>query len=149
MRVEPDAVTVRALIDLNPVPFAGDQIVAALGALHVVRLAFTLGGGPHDRRVLLPQQLGIATREVLVLVLARTIVRHGAGGGAGGGRICSLSPPGLATATRPGGDDASPGYRSPSHLGTRSTTIPSLSVTTSMEPLLYSLPILTNRSADS
>src|SRR2546426_919176 len=108
MRVEPDAVTVRALIDLNPVPFAGDQIVAALGALHVVRLAFALGGGPHDRRVLLPQQLGIATREVLVLVLARTIVRHGAGGGAGGGRICSVSPPGLATGTRPGGDDDSP-----------------------------------------
>ena len=114
MGVEPDAVTVRALIDLNPVPFAGDQIVAALRALHVVRLAFALGGGPHDCRVLLPQQLGVATREVLVLVLARTIVRHGAddgggaGGGAGGGRICSVSPPGLATGTRPGGDDDSP-----------------------------------------
>src|SRR3989442_4318969 len=101
MGVEPDAVTVRALIDLNPVPFAGDQIVAALGALHVVRLAFPFGGGPHDRRVLLPQQLGITTREVLVLVLARAIVCHGAdgGGGAGGGarggggRTCSPSPP--------------------------------------------------------
>src|SRR5881397_2801519 len=63
MGVEPDAVTVRALIDLNPVPFAGDQIVAALRALHVVRLAFALGGGPHDCRVLLPQQLGVATRK--------------------------------------------------------------------------------------
>src|SRR2546425_3269942 len=36
-RVEPHPVAVRTLIDLDAVPFPGDQIVAAFGALHVVR----------------------------------------------------------------------------------------------------------------
>ena len=52
--IEPHAVAVCALIDVNAVPLAGDQIVAAFGAFHVVRLAFAFGGGPHHRGMLLP-----------------------------------------------------------------------------------------------
>src|SRR6266567_8709316 len=70
-RVEPDAVAVRALIDLDAVPLAGDQIVAALGALHVVRATLRIGGGLLGGRALLAHQLGITPGEVLLFVLAR------------------------------------------------------------------------------
>ena len=106
--------TVRALIDLNAVPLRGDQIVAALGAFHVVLLALALGGSLLRSRPLLPQQVGVPPREVLVFVLTR-LVRHepvgdGDGGGVGGGvgLIFSVSPPGVGVGTRPGGDDDSP-----------------------------------------
>src|SRR5438067_12819290 len=102
----------RTLVDLNPVPFPGDQIVAAFRALHAVRLALGLARGLLRRRALLPQQLGVAPREVFVFVLTRTptvaLVRLHGLGGAGGGVTWSVSPPGLAKGTRPGGDDDSP-----------------------------------------
>src|SRR5687768_10973915 len=107
---------VRALIDLNPVPFAGDQIVAALGALHVVRLTLRFSGGLLRRFALLAQQLGVAPGEILVFVLARFLGTHlppvvedgGGCGGGGGGVTCSCSPPGFANGTFPGGEDDSP-----------------------------------------
>src|SRR5258708_3674754 len=75
IRVEPDAVAVGALVDLDAIPIVGDQVVAAFGALHVMRLALGFAGGPLGAAALLAPQLGIASREVLVLVLA-PLVRH-------------------------------------------------------------------------
>src|SRR5258705_9667329 len=98
--VEPDPMAVRTLVDLNAVPVTVDQIVTALRALHVMRLPLGLGGGLLGRRALLAQQLGVAAREILVLVLAR-LVAHG-----GGTR--SVSPPLFGIGIFPGGDVDSP-----------------------------------------
>src|SRR2546426_8631572 len=75
---------VGALVDLHAVPFPGDQVVPALGTLHVVRPALRLGGRPAHRLALLAQQLGVAPREVLFLVLARLVGHRGAQGLEGG-----------------------------------------------------------------
>src|SRR5207249_8269945 len=69
-RVEPYPVTVRALIDLNAVPFPGDQIVAAFGALHVMRAALGFRRGLLDGGALLAEQLGVPSGEVFFLVSA-------------------------------------------------------------------------------
>src|SRR5258708_13068889 len=74
-----DAVGVGALVDLDAIPIVGDQVVAALGTFHVMRLALGVAGGPLGAAALLAPQLGIASREVLVLVLA-PLVRHRAQG---------------------------------------------------------------------
>src|SRR5258708_2974819 len=79
IRGAPAAVAVGALVDLDAIPIVGDQVVAALGTLHVMRLALGFAGGPLGAAALLAPQLGIASREVLVLVLAR-LVRHRAHG---------------------------------------------------------------------
>src|SRR6266446_5396864 len=63
----------RALVDLDAIPIVGDEVVAAFGALHVMLLPLALGRRLLRRRTLLSQQLGVAAREVFVLVL---IVRH-------------------------------------------------------------------------
>src|SRR5882672_1265379 len=107
--IEPHAVAMRALVDLDAIPVVRDEVIPALGALHIVLLALALGGGLLRRGALLPQQLRVAACEVLVFVLTRFIVRHGlGGGGAGGGAIWSVSPPRVGTGTRPGGEEDSP-----------------------------------------
>src|SRR5438309_11468121 len=69
-RVEPHPVAVRALIDLDTVPLSGDQIVAALRTLHVVRATLVFRGGLLDGGALLAEQLGVAFGEVFLLVSA-------------------------------------------------------------------------------
>ncbi len=74
-RVEPDTVAVGALIDLHALPVTGDQVVAALRTFHEVRFALGFAGLALQHGALLPQQLRVAPREVLVLVAAD--VAHG------------------------------------------------------------------------
>src|SRR5713101_7298698 len=97
--IEPQAVTVGALVDLDAVPVAREEVVAALGALHVMGLALGLGGGTLRRLPMLPQQLGVALGEVFVFVLARLLVR----------RHCvwtfRVSPPRVGPCFLPGGGD--------------------------------------------
>src|SRR5438034_7300068 len=66
-RVEPHPVAVRALIDLDTVPLPGDQIEAALRALHVMRAALGFGRGLLDGGALLAEQLGVPSGEVFFL----------------------------------------------------------------------------------
>src|SRR5436190_23614140 len=90
-RVEPHPVAVRALIDLDTVPLSGDQIVAALRTLHIVRATLVFRGGLLDGGALLAEQLGVAFGEVFLLVSA------GLGGhqpqGVDGVFTVSVSPP--------------------------------------------------------
>src|SRR5204863_7667736 len=67
-RVEPYPVSMRALIDLDATPLAGDQIVAALRALHVVRAALGFRRALLGRGPLLAEQLGVPLGEVFLLV---------------------------------------------------------------------------------
>src|SRR5947199_249339 len=97
-RVVPHPVAVRALIDLDAVPFPGDQIVAAFGALHVVRAPLGFRRGLLDGRALLAQQLGVPSGEILLLVSAG-LVGHRPQGVEGGFTV-SVSPPGRAAAPR-------------------------------------------------
>src|SRR3989442_2301341 len=69
-RVEPHPVAVRALIDLDTVPLSGDQIVAALRTLHVVRATLVFRGGLLDGGALLAEQLGVAFGEGFLLLSA-------------------------------------------------------------------------------
>ncbi len=78
--VEPHAAAVGAGLDLHAVVGAAGQVVAVLGALHVVRLAL----GFARRRLrpaarCLPEQLGVLLDEVLVLVAAGLVGRSSAG----------------------------------------------------------------------
>src|SRR5690349_2044407 len=114
-----------------------------------MRFALGFDGGLAGCLALLTQKLRVPPREVLLLVL---VMRHpasgiedGGGAGGGGGLICSVSPPGLANGTRPGGEDDSPEKRWPSQRTIASTTLPSCSVTTSMVPQVYSQPLRKNR----
>src|ERR1043166_3470045 len=71
--VEPQPVAVGTLVDLDPVPLPGDQVVAALGALHVMRPALGLRRRLLRAGALLAQQLGVAPGEVFLFVAARLI----------------------------------------------------------------------------
>src|SRR5438045_9537208 len=61
-RVEPHPVAVRALIDLDTVPLPGDQIVAALRALHGMRAARGFGRGLLHRCPLPAERLAAPPR---------------------------------------------------------------------------------------
>src|SRR5256714_8986489 len=93
-RVEPQPVAVRALVDLNPVPCAADQVVAALGALHVMRAALGLCRRLLGAGALLPQQLGVPPGEVFLFVAARLFGPRAPG--REGDLTVSVSPPGRA-----------------------------------------------------
>src|SRR5437879_6289808 len=122
-RVEPHPVAVRALIDLDTVPLSGDQIVAALRTLHVVRATLVFRGGLLDGGALLAEQLGVAFGEVFLLVSAGLVGHQPQG--VDGVFTVSVSPHGPV-----------PGQRS-----TASTTCPFWRNTTSAVPQVYSQPL--------
>src|SRR5437016_5340164 len=93
-RFEPQPVAVRALVDLDPVPFPGDQVVAALGALHVMRPALRVRRRLLRAGALLAQQLGVAPGEVFLFVAARLVGHRSPG--VEGDLTVSVSPPGRA-----------------------------------------------------
>src|SRR5438128_3678649 len=137
--VEPDAMTVGTLVDLDPVPIARHEVVAALGALHVVGPARGLRDGALRRLALLAQQLRIALDEVFVLVLARLLVR----------RHCvwtlNVSPPRVGPCFLPGGEEDCPLYMCPGQRTMASTTRSFCSVTRSNVPQVRSQPFGKNR----
>src|SRR5881397_2602436 len=118
-RVEPHPVAVRALIDLDTVPLAGDQIVAALRTLHVLRATLVFRGGLLDGGALLAEQLGVPFGEVFLLVSAG-LVGHRPQGVEGVFTV-SVSPPGR-TGPCGGvakGEDDCPLYRGPASAARR------------------------------
>src|SRR5437667_204159 len=102
-RIEPEAVTMRALIDLHAVPLATDQVVAALGALHVMGAALGVDRGAVHCLALLAEQLGVTPGEVLVLVLARLVGHRSQG--AESGLSFRLSRPGVMCGCVATGED--------------------------------------------
>src|SRR5439155_5189129 len=74
--VEPHAVAMRALVDLDAVPLSRDQVISAFRALHAVRATLGFGLGLPGGLALLAQQLGVPPGEVLLFVLAG-LLRHG------------------------------------------------------------------------
>src|SRR5213596_3288612 len=92
-RVEPHPVAVRALIDLDTVPLSGDQIVAALRTLHVVRATLVFRGGLLDGGALLAEQLGVAFGEVFLLVSAGLATRRNTSPNATPSCSASSAPP--------------------------------------------------------
>src|SRR5262249_12511811 len=125
-RVEPDAVAVRALIDLHALPVAGNQLVTALRAFHEMRFALRGGSLLLQRGALLPQQLRVAPREVFVFVAAD--VAHGV--------VTRLRPGGSAR-----GEDDWPLYPCPFQRNTASTTWLFWRITRSSVPQVCSQPL--------
>src|ERR671910_2917470 len=75
--IQPDASAVGTCLDRDPVHLTARQVIAILGALHVVRLPLRFGAGGAGALSLLPQQLGVFLGEVLVFVAARFLRLHG------------------------------------------------------------------------
>src|SRR5439155_1079062 len=109
----------RALVDLDPVPLARDQVVAALGTLHVMRPALGLRRGLLHAGALLAQQLGVTPGEVFLFVAARLIGHRPPG--VEGDLTVRVSPPGRGPGPAPrGGGRAPEGWPRPTEPpGTR------------------------------
>src|SRR3989442_8070709 len=138
--VEPYPVAVGALIDLDAVPLPGDQIVAALRALHVVGATLGFGRGLLDGGALLPEQLGVPFGEVFVFVSAGFVGHRPQG--VEDDFTVSVSPPGRAGPCGgvANGEDDCPLYPWPGQRSTASTTWPFWRNTTSAVPQVYSQP---------
>src|SRR5918995_999648 len=75
--VEPHPTAVGTGLDLDTVILTAAEIVAVLGAFHVVALALGFDGGCLGLLPVFPEQLRILAGEVLVFVSAGLIRLHG------------------------------------------------------------------------
>ena len=74
--IQPHPSAMGAGLDLHAMVFAAREIVAVLGALHVVRLPFGLHSGGVGPLALFAKQLRVLPGEIFFLVPARLVRLH-------------------------------------------------------------------------